>query len=220
MAADDTLIPPTPSGADYAAAGDRPLIPDAEDPFALFAEWLAEATASEPSDANAMSLATVDGAGQPDVRVVLLKDVSDGGLTFYTNLDSDKGRQLSACPRAALGFHWKSLERQVRFRGPVSPVAPEAADAYFATRVRDSQIGAWASDQSRPLASREALKARAEILAALHAEEDAVPRPPYWGGFRLVPHQIEFWQSQAFRMHDRVQYVATEPGWTRRRLNP
>ncbi|WP_395674508.1 pyridoxamine 5'-phosphate oxidase, partial [Phenylobacterium sp.] len=160
---DDALIPPSPSEDDYVkqvAAAEPPPLLSEEDPFALFGEWLKEALAKEPNDANAMALATVDADGLPDVRMVLLKDLDPAGFVFYTNLESAKGRQIAASGKAALLFHWKSLRRQVRVRGTVTPVTPEEADAYFATRARASQIGAWASDQSRPLPDRRALEKR------------------------------------------------------------
>jgi pyridoxamine 5'-phosphate oxidase len=190
------------------------------DPFALFASWLAEATASEPNDPNAMALATADETGLPDVRMVLLKGLDEHGFVFYTNLDSAKGRQLAAVPKAALCFHWKSLRRQVRVRGAVTPVTPEEADAYFATRPRLSRIGAWASDQSRPLESRFALEKSVALHTARFAV-GAIPRPPHWSGFRVVPEEIEFWREGAFLLHDRVRYTfAAEAGWTRARLFP
>jgi pyridoxamine 5'-phosphate oxidase len=198
----------------------------AEDPFALFESWLAEAAASEPNDPNGMALATVDAAGLPNVRMVLLKGV-DGpqhparGFVFYTNLESAKGRELAASPRAALLFHWKSLRRQVRARGPVTPVTPEEADQYFATRPRLSRIGAWASDQSRPLESRFALEKKVAEYTAKFGIGD-IPRPPHWSGFRLTPVEIELWRDRPFRLHDRV--VFRRPGaaqrWAKTRLYP
>lgn len=191
------------------------------DPFDLFEEWFAEAGASEPNDPHAMTIATVDSLGLPDARMVLLNARDRRGFVFFTNFESAKGRQLSAHPEAALVFHWKSLRRQVRGRGPVEIVAPEEADAYFASRPRGSQIASSASEQSRPLADRATLEAR---VAALESEYDgaAVPRPPHWSGFRLVPLALEFWQQGPFRLHDRVQFRrdgATTP-WRRRRLYP
>ncbi|WP_026381171.1 pyridoxamine 5'-phosphate oxidase [Afifella pfennigii] len=189
------------------------------DPVALFGEWLNEAEASEPVDANAVALATVDADGMPDVRMVLLKGFDEAGFVFYTNLESRKGEQLAAHPKAALCFHWKSLARQVRIRGPVSPVPGEEADAYFASRPRLSRIGAWASRQSRPLESRFALeKAVAAETARFGA--GSIPRPPYWSGFRLSPVQIEFWNNGAFRLHDRVRFTPQGDGWLRQRLYP
>ncbi len=221
MAQDQSPIPPTPSSEAYMAAGDRPLIPAASDPMKLFVTWLGEARDAESREANAMTLATVDDEGWPDARIVLLKDVSPTGFTFYTNLGSAKARQLAASPVASLLFHWKSMERQVRIRGRVVPVSEAASDSYFAERARESQIGAWASDQSRPLPHREALEARVEVFAELYKDED-VPRPPYWGGYCLMPVQYEFWQSQAFRLHDRRQYLWDEAHarWMQSRLNP
>jgi pyridoxamine 5'-phosphate oxidase len=193
---------------------------DAVDPFRLFGEWLAEAVEREPNDPNAMALATVDAAGMPDVRMVLLKGHEEGGFVFYTNLESRKGRQLAAEPRAALLFHWKSLRRQVRIRGEVQPVTAEEADAYFATRPRLARVGAWASRQSEPLESRLALeKAVARYTAKYPA--GAVPRPPHWSGFRLVPEEIEFWREGAFRLHDRIRFTRdADGGWTKSRLFP
>jgi pyridoxamine 5'-phosphate oxidase len=194
------------------AAGDIP------DPFDLFAAWLAEAGRSEPNDPNAMALATVDASGLPDVRMVLLKGHDRRGFVFYTNLRSAKGEELAGNPKAALLFHWKSLRRQVRVRGPVSPVDAAEADAYFASRPRGSRIGAWASDQSRPARDRAELEAR---VAEREAQfPDVVPRPPHWSGFRVRPERIEFWQDGAFRLHDRFAYVADGDGWHVARLFP
>lgn len=192
----------------------------ANDPFALFGTWLAEATASEPNDPNAMALATVDEDGLPDVRMVLLKGFDASGFVFYTNLESAKGRQLAALPRAALCLHWKSLRRQVRVRGPVEPVSPAEADAYFASRPRLSRIGAWASQQSRPLESRFALEKEVAHYTARFAA-GALDRPPHWSGFRLAPLFIEFWQDGAFRLHDRIRFSRTDDGgWRKARLYP
>jgi pyridoxamine 5'-phosphate oxidase len=217
------LIPPSPSATDYARQGSEPEdeLFVREEPFGLFAEWFAEAKLTEPNDPNAMTLATVDAEGLPDARQVLLKDFSHRGFTFFTNLDSAKGRQLAANPRAALLFHWKSLRRQVRIRGAVSPATAEEADAYFATRARVSQIGAWASDQSRPLESRQELKRRVAEIGLRFAEAE-MTRPPHWSGFRLVPLQIEFWRDRAFRLHERVLFERASPAapWTRGRLYP
>jgi len=194
---------------------------EAAEPFRLFAEWLAEAEKSEPNDPNAMALATVDPDGLPDVRMVLLKGVDDGGFVFYTNTESAKGQELAATPKAALVMHWKSLRRQVRARGPVERVSDAEADAYFATRARLSQLGAWASRQSRPLEGRFALEAAVATVTAKYAL-GTVPRPPHWTGFRIKPVQIEFWHDRPFRLHDRVVFRRPEPGadWTRTRLYP
>jgi pyridoxamine 5'-phosphate oxidase len=198
----------------------------AEDPFAMFEAWLAEASASEPNDPNGMALATVDADGLPDVRMVLLKgldgpELSARGFVFYTNLESAKGRELAANPRAALLFHWKSLRRQVRVRGYITPVTPEEADLYFASRPRLSRIGAWASDQSRPLESRFALEKRVAHFTTQFGLGE-IPRPPHWSGFRLTPLQIELWRDRPFRLHDRVLFRRTGPAaaWTKSRLYP
>jgi pyridoxamine 5'-phosphate oxidase len=191
----------------------------AAEPFRLFSEWLADATASEPNDPNAMALATVDADGLPNVRMVLLKGVDEGGFVFFTNYESDKGRELLAHPKAALCFHWKSLRRQIRIRGTIAPVSREEADAYFATRARGSRVGAWASKQSRPLESRFALEKAVAAYAAKYAIGE-VPRPDYWSGFRLTPVAIEFWKDGQFRLHDRVRFTRTGEGWERGRLYP
>jgi pyridoxamine 5'-phosphate oxidase len=190
------------------------------DPFQLFDEWFAEACESEPNDPNAMALATADRGGQPHVRMVLLKAHGPDGFVFYTNEDSAKGAQLRENPRAALLFHWKSLRRQVRIEGSVEPVADAEADAYFATRSRDSQLGAWASDQSRPLESRAHFEARYEEVKR-RFEAEAVPRPDYWGGFRLLPIIFEFWQDRPHRLHERRIFVAQNDGsWDEGLLYP
>ncbi|MCD2323262.1 pyridoxamine 5'-phosphate oxidase [Sphingomonas sp. IC-56] len=189
------------------------------DPFALFDAWFAEAQASEPNDPNAMALATVDGRGQPSVRMVLLKGHGPEGFVFYTNGESRKAADLAASPRAALLFHWKSLRRQVRIEGPVAPVSDAESDAYFASRGRDSQLGAWASDQSRPLDARETFEARfAQVQARFEAGD--VPRPPHWGGWRVTPEQIEFWQDRAHRLHERRLFVPADGGWREGLLFP
>jgi pyridoxamine 5'-phosphate oxidase len=219
---DKTLIPPSPTEDDYVRqvveAEPPPLLAET-DPIALFHAWMKEALASEPNDANAMALATVDAAGLPDVRMVLLKDVDERGFVFYTNLESAKGRELAANPKAALLFHWKSLRRQVRVRGEVSAVTPEEADAYFATRARPAQIGAWASDQSRELPDRLALEKKiAEV--GLRFGFGRVPRPPHWSGYRVAPESIEFWRNRPFRLHERLVFARAQGGWTTHRLFP
>jgi pyridoxamine 5'-phosphate oxidase len=193
---------------------------EAAEPFRLFAAWLEDATKSEPNDPNGLALATVDESGMPDVRMVLLKGFDEQGFVFYTNFESAKGRELLSSMKAAMCFHWKSLRRQVRVRGPVEVVSDEEADAYFKTRPRGSRIGAWASKQSRPLESRFALeKAVAEYTARYAIGE--IPRPKHWSGFRLVPWSIEFWHDQPFRLHDRIMFTRTsEGGWEKTRLYP
>jgi pyridoxamine 5'-phosphate oxidase len=191
------------------------------EPFALFDEWLAEASKTEPNDPNAMALATVDEDGLPDVRMVLLKGFDSQGFVFYTNFESQKGREILGSMKAAMCFHWKSLRRQVRVRGPVEVVSNEEADAYYATRPRGSRIGAWASKQSRPLESRFALeKAVAEYTARYAIGE--IPRPDHWSGFRIRPTSIEFWHDRPFRLHDRVVFSrdAPEGDWSKARLYP
>jgi pyridoxamine 5'-phosphate oxidase len=193
----------------------------ADDPFRLFAAWLQEATASESRDPTAMTLATVDAEGRPNARMVLLKGADQHGFAFYTNLDSQKGRELDAHPEAALVFHWKSLNRQVRVRGRVERVSAAEADAYFASRPKQAQIGAWASKQSAPLESRLAFEKAIALYAAKYAI-GAVPRPPNWSGFRIVPRSLEFWQDRPFRLHDRVEFVRAAPDapWRKTRLYP
>jgi pyridoxamine 5'-phosphate oxidase len=197
------------------------MIQEKSDPLALFGDWIAEAAKTEPNEPNAMALATVGPDGTPSARMVLLKDYDAAGFVFYTNHESRKGQQLLAHTKGALLFHWKSLRRQIRLEGPVSPTTPEEADAYFATRARGSQIGAWASDQSRPLESRFALEKRVAEYTAKHLV-GGIPRPAHWSGFRLQPVLIEFWQDQAFRLHDRLEYRRASPAepWTTRTLYP
>ncbi|MEL6828019.1 MAG: pyridoxamine 5'-phosphate oxidase [Pseudomonadota bacterium] len=214
-------IPGSPSAADYAADGDRPLIPDVSEPFELLDTWLKEANASEPNDSTAMSLATVDADGLPDVRIVLLRGLSAAdGFQFYTNYDSAKGTQLAAHPKAALCFHWKSLRRQVRVRGTIEKTASHQSDTYFQQRAPQSRIAAIASDQSRPLDNREAFNQRVAEISSIYGDDDDIPRPEHWGGYRLIPTEIEFWQDQAFRMHDRLKLVRDGKGWRRTRLYP
>jgi pyridoxamine 5'-phosphate oxidase len=194
---------------------------EVDDPFRLFEGWLAEAGRSEPNDPNAMAIATADAGGLPDVRMVLMKGFDTSGVVFYTNTQSAKGEELAANPQAAALFHWKSLQRQVRFRGPVERVSDEEADAYYQSRPRESRIGAWASQQSRPLESRFALEKAVAVYAAKYALGE-IPRPPHWTGFRLRPISIEFWQDRPFRLHDRVSFRRPAPDgpWTRTRLYP
>jgi pyridoxamine 5'-phosphate oxidase len=193
---------------------------EAAEPFRLFAEWLDDAVKSEPNDPSAAALATVDEDGMPDVRMVLLKGFDEQGFVFYTNFESTKGREILSSMKAAMCFHWKSLRRQVRVRGPVDIVTDAEADAYYATRPRGSRIGAWASKQSRPLESRFALeKAVAEYTARYAIGE--IPRPPYWSGFRIKPQTIEFWHDRPFRLHDRIMFSRTDGGvWEKTRLYP
>ena len=219
---DKTLIPASPSEDDYVAqvaAAEPPPLLSETDPFALFDDWFAEALKKEPNDANAMALATVDATGLPDVRMVLLKGVDPAGFVFFSNQQSAKGQELAANPKAALLFHWKSLRRQVRVRGAVTPVSDAEADAYFATRARPAQLGAWASDQSRTLPDRLALEKKiAEV--GLRFGLGKVPRPPHWSGWRVAPEAIEFWRDRPFRLHERLLFEVADGGWTTRRLFP
>lgn len=198
---------------------------EGDDPFVLAQAWLDEAAKSEPKDANAVALATVDKMGLPNVRMVLLKEIeasqTTGGFVFYTNFESAKGRELEAGMKAAMGFHWKSLDRQIRLRGPVEKVSDKQASAYYNSRAYQSRVGAWASKQSRPLASRRTLMAEVAKVAAKHPVKP--PLPPHWGGFRIRPVEMEFWADGDFRLHDRFRWTRLAPdtdAWTVQRLNP
>jgi pyridoxamine 5'-phosphate oxidase len=212
--------------SDYYAAPPAGDFAEAAEPFGLFESWLADAQAHEPNDPNAMALATVDPTGLPNVRMVLLKgldgaDHPQRGFVFYTNFESAKGRELLASGKAALAFHWKSLRRQVRARGLVSVVSDAEADAYFASRPRGSRLGAWASQQSRPLESRFALEKAVALVTARYPLGE-VPRPPYWSGFRVTPLEIELWHDRPFRLHERIAFrrAAVSEGWSKTRLYP
>lgn len=217
------IIPPSPDDAEHLAEEDArgEDIFTRDDPFALFEDWLGAAKAKEINDPNAVAVATADAQGFPDVRMVLLKDVDERGFVFYTNTQSAKGVQLAENARAALCFHWKSLRRQVRVRGVVSRVSPEEADAYFQSRARDSRIGAWASQQSRPLESRFALEKAVAGYAAKFNIGD-IPRPEHWTGYRIAPLHMEFWRDRAFRLHDRLVFErnGVDARWTTERLYP
>ena len=202
---------PTPlTSGDFTAAGE---------PFALFGEWFAEAVKSEPNDPTAMALATVDADGLPDVRMVLMKGFDADGFVFYSHVASPKGRELAANPKAGLLFHWKSLRRQVRIRGTVTPATEAEADAYFATRPKQAQIGAWASKQSQPLESRFAFEQQIAKYATRYAV-GSVPRPPGWHGYRVTPIEIEFWHDRPFRLHDRIVFRREGETWEKTRLYP
>ncbi|WP_343684753.1 pyridoxamine 5'-phosphate oxidase [Asticcacaulis sp.] len=211
------LIPPSPDYADAHAANEADI--DGAEPFDLFGQWLMDARGKEPNDPNAMTVATVDPEGMPDARMVLLKDFDRQGFVFYTNTESAKGRQILEARKAALLFHWKSLRRQVRIRGTVELVSEAEADEYFASRARNSQIGAWASEQSRPLESRFALEKRVAEYG-LKFGIGAVPRPPHWTGFRIVPTEMEFWRDKPFRLHDRLKFERAGDGWVKSKLYP
>lgn len=215
-----SVIPSSPSAAEYAVDGKRDLSwVEAADPIGLFEVWLAAASETETNDPHAMSVATVDASGLPDVRIVLLKGLDERGFVFYTNSESAKGEQLRGQGKAALCFHWKSQKRQVRVRGAAEPVSAADSDAYFASRARGSRIGAWASDQSRPVANRDALMAKTgEVQERFDGKE--VPRPDHWHGWRVRPETIEFWQDGAFRLHDRIVFTLTDNGWSKTRLYP
>ncbi len=219
---DKPAIPASPTEDDYVRSVTQaaPLaLLSEEDPMALFSAWLAEAVVKEPNDANAMALATADTDGLPDVRMVLLKDADERGFVFYSNEQSAKGLELAANPQAGLLFHWKSLRRQVRVRGPVSHVSEAEADAYWATRAKPAQIGGWASQQSQALPDRLALEKRIAEYG-LKFGLGKVPRPPHWRGFRITPHVIEFWRDRPFRLHERLVFVREGSGWTTQRLYP
>jgi pyridoxamine 5'-phosphate oxidase len=196
-------------------------ITERDDPLVLFHQWIKEAEKSEPAEANAMALATADASGRPNVRMVLLKSADATGFVFYTNMESAKGNELAANANAALVLHWKTTQKQVRARGPVTPVSDAEADAYFATRPKDSQIGAWASAQSRPMEGRFAFEKEIAKFAAKYALQK-VPRPPYWSGYRIQPLEIEFWRNRPFRLHDRLVYRRDSPDkpWRTERLFP
>jgi pyridoxamine 5'-phosphate oxidase len=224
----ETLIPPSPSDEDYAAEAaaqekfsvddDQGNVFTKDDPLELFADWLALAKQHEPNDPNAMSLATVDPSGLPNVRVLLLKEL-DEGFVFYTNSMSAKGEELDHNPLAALCFHWKSIRRQVRVRGLVEPVTAAENDAYFSARSRGAQIGAWASQQSRPMAEEGILKTRVEDYESIY-EGREVRRPDWWRGYRVTPSSIEFWVNRPYRLHDRLLFQNDGDGWTTTRLFP
>jgi pyridoxamine 5'-phosphate oxidase len=194
---------------------------EADEPFRLFDQWLKDAAASEPRDPTAMTLATVDAEGMPNARMVLLKGVDHNGFVFYTNMESQKGRELDRDARAALVFHWKSVNRQIRIRGPVEKVTAAEADAYFATRPKGAQIGAWASQQSRPLETRMAFEKSVAVYGAKYAI-GKVPRPAYWSGYRVLPLVMEFWHDRPFRLHDRIEFrrEGTSGSWIKTRLYP
>jgi len=225
----NSIIPPSPSKDDYTKGdgyNDVDLknsvdIFNRNDPFALFTDWMAEARASELNDSNAMSLATVDGEGFPDVRMVLLKGIDERGFAFYTNEDSQKGQQLKVSGKAALCFHWKSIRRQIRVRGHVVAIKGQEADDYFRSRARGSQLGAWSSDQSRPVDSRDVLEQRVNETKARFGDGD-IPRPDFWYGWRVEPVWIEFWRDRPFRLHDRLVFNRSDKNqpWTTTRLFP
>ena len=190
-----------------------------KDPFNLFNEWLSDAEKTEINDPTAVALATVDADGLPNIRMVLLKGNDERGFVFYTNFKSAKGQEVLASMKAAMGFHWKSQRRQIRIRGRVEQVSDEEADIYYDSRHPQSRLGAWASDQSRPLENRQELVDRLKVFEEKYGTED-IPRPPHWSGFRIIPQEIEFWQDGEFRLHDRVVFTPDGDGWSGQRLNP
>jgi pyridoxamine 5'-phosphate oxidase len=218
----DDLIPPSPKyDPDAAPPPDDAALFAENEPFQLFERWFKEAKEKEPRDPNAMALSTVDAQGFPDVRMVLLKSADRQGFVFYTNADSAKGRQLEANARAAIVLYWKSLNRQIRARGIIEQVSDAEADAYFQSRDRGARLGAWASEQSRPLPDRLALEKRIAEFALKYGVGE-VPRPAHWRGYRLKPLAIEFWRDRPFRLHDRSVFTRAEPGaeWSKSRLYP
>lgn len=213
------IIPETPSTKAYKAEGEKETVwTSTKNPFELFSNWLAQAGETELNDPNAMSLATVDSEGLPDVRILLLKGFDENGFVFYSNSQSAKGAQL-ALGKAALCFHWKSQKRQVRVRGTLNQASEQEADTYFAKRARGSRIGAWASDQSRPVSDRKIMMDKVAQIEARY-EGQQVPRPPHWKGWRLSPQYIEFWQDGAFRLHDRIVFTKANGDWSKARLYP
>lgn len=216
---DDSLIPSTPSAADYGVADDQGEVFTSDDPITLFGAWFDLAKTREVNDANAMSLASVDGQGQPNVRIVLLKDVDATGFSFFSNSQSAKGQELAEQSRAALCFHWKSIRRQVRVRGAVMALGVDACDEYFSSRARGSQIGAWASAQSRPLVDRAELEQRIADYEVRFASRD-VPRPDHWQGWRIIPQEIEFWVNRPYRLHDRKRFTCEAGHWAHEMLYP
>ncbi|MGV6801610.1 MAG: pyridoxamine 5'-phosphate oxidase [bacterium] len=217
--ADKQIIPPSPTAEQYAMDEDQGAVFTEQDPIDLFKSWLTLAGQYEINDPNAMSLATVDGRGRPDCRIVLLKDVSPNGFSFYSNTGSAKGEQLAHHRQAALCFHWKSIRRQVRIRGKVRALEAPECDDYFATRSRGSQIGAWASFQSRPMETRKMLEQRIADYEEIYKDRP-VPRPDHWQGWQVIPQEIEFWVNRPFRLHDRLLFEQQAEGWVTTRLYP